>query len=66
MKKKIMHGENTYSEVVWHCSLGSLVVSFQSKSVVVPSSGEHLVTILGQCHHTRVVEMNQVTQHLVD
>jgi hypothetical protein len=30
---------------------------------VLSSSGELPVTIPGQCHHTRVVEMNQVTQH---
>jgi hypothetical protein len=33
---------------------------------MVPSSGEHLATIPRQCHHTRMVEMNQVTQHMVD
>jgi hypothetical protein len=33
---------------------------------VVSSSGELLATILGQCHHPRVVETNQVTQHLVE
>jgi hypothetical protein len=61
-----MHGEKTYPEVMRHYSLNSLVVSIRSKLVVVPSSGELQATILGHCHHTRVVEMNQVTQHLVD
>jgi hypothetical protein len=61
-----MHGENIYPEVVRHCSLGSPIVSIRSKLVVVPSSGDHLATIPRQCHHTRVVEMNHVTQHLVD
>jgi hypothetical protein len=61
-----MHGENTYPEVVRHCSLGSPVVSIWSKMVVVPSCGELPVIIPGQCHHTQVVEINQVTQHLVD
>jgi hypothetical protein len=61
-----MHEENTYPEVVLHYSLGIPVASIWSKSVVLPCSGELPVTIPGQCHHTRVVEMNQVTQHLVD
>jgi hypothetical protein len=61
-----MHEENTYPEVVQHYSLGSPVVSIRSKTVVVPSSGELPATIPGQCHHTRVVETNQVTQYLVD
>jgi hypothetical protein len=56
-----MHGENTYTEVIQHCSLGSPVVSVRSKTVVVLISGELLATILGQCHHTQVLEMNQVT-----
>jgi hypothetical protein len=64
--KKIMHGENIYPEVVRHCSLGIPVASIWSKPVVLPSSGELSMTILGQCHYTRVMEMNQVTQHLVD
>jgi hypothetical protein len=66
MKKKIMHGENTYLEVVRHYSLGIPVSSIWSIPVVLPSSGELSATILGQCHHTRVLEMNQVTQNLVD
>jgi hypothetical protein len=66
MKKEIMHAENTYPEVVRHCSLGIPVASLRSKLVMLPSSGELPVTIPGQCHHTRVVETNQVTQHLVD
>jgi hypothetical protein len=61
-----MHGEKTYPEVVRHCSLGSPVVYIRSKSVVLTSSGELSTTIPGQCNHTRVVEMNQVTQDLVD
>jgi hypothetical protein len=61
-----MHGENTYPKVVRHCSLGIPVASIWSKPVVLPSSGELPVTILGQCHRTRVVETNQLTQHLVD
>jgi hypothetical protein len=61
-----MHAENTYLEVVHHCSLDILIASIWRKPVVLPSSCELLVTIPGQCHHTRVVEMNQVTQHLVD
>jgi hypothetical protein len=65
MKKKI-YGENTYPEVVRHCSLGSPVASIRSEPIVLPSSGELTTTIPGQCHHTRVVETNQVTQHLVD
>jgi hypothetical protein len=66
MKKKIMHEKKTYPEVVRHCSLGSPVVSIQSKLAVLPSSGELPATIPEQCHHIQVVEMNQVTQHLVD
>jgi hypothetical protein len=66
MKKKIMHGEKTYLEVMSHWSLGSPIVSIRSKPVVLPSIGELQVTILGLCHHTRVVDTNQVTQHLVD
>jgi hypothetical protein len=61
-----MHGEKTYLEVMRHCSLVSPVVSIQSKLVMVPSSGELQATIPRQCHHTQVVETNQVTQHLVD
>jgi hypothetical protein len=61
-----MHGENTYPEVMRHCSLVSPVVSILSKPIVLPSSGELQATIPGQCHYTRVVETNQVTQHLVD
>jgi hypothetical protein len=61
-----MHEENTYPEVVRHCSLGSPVVSIRSKTVVVLSSGKLSVTIPGKCHHTWAVEMNLVTQHLVD
>jgi hypothetical protein len=59
-----MHKENTYPEVVRHCSLDSRIVSIWSKTVVVPSSDE--TTIPGQCHHIQVVKTNQVTQHLVD
>jgi hypothetical protein len=58
MKKKIMHAENTYPEVVRHCFLGIPVASIWSKPVVLPSSGEFSVTITGQCHLTRVVETN--------
>jgi hypothetical protein len=61
-----MHGENTYLEVMRHCSLGIPVASIWSKPVVLQSSGELPVTIHGKCHHTHVVETNQVTQHLVD
>jgi hypothetical protein len=61
-----MHVENTYPEVVHHYSLVIPITSIWSKPVVLPSSGELPVTIPGQCHHTRVVETNQVTQHLVD
>jgi hypothetical protein len=42
-----MDGENTYPEVVQHCSLGCPVVSIQSKPVVVPSSVELPTTIPG-------------------
>jgi hypothetical protein len=66
MKKKIIHGENTYLEVVRHCSLGSPIASIRSELIVLPSSGELTTIIPGQCHHTQVVETNQVTQHLVD
>jgi hypothetical protein len=59
-----MYEENTYLEVVWYCSLGSPVVSIRSIPVVVPSSGELPMTTQ-QCHHPRVVDMTQVTQHLV-
>jgi hypothetical protein len=55
MKKKIMHAENTYLEVMRHCSLGIPVVSIWSKPVVLSSSGELSVTIPAQCHHTQVV-----------
>jgi hypothetical protein len=55
-----MHEEKTYLEVVRHYSLDSPVVSIRSKSVVLPSSGELPMTILEQCHHTRVVD---VTSH---
>jgi hypothetical protein len=65
MKKK-KYGENTYPKVVRRCSLGSLVAFIRSESIVLPSSGELMMTVPGQCHHTRVVETNQVTQHLVD
>jgi hypothetical protein len=61
-----MHGENTYPEVVHHCFRQSPVVSIRSKPVVLPSSGELPGTIPRRCHHTRVVEMNQFAQHLVD
>jgi hypothetical protein len=60
-EEKIMHGENTYPEVIQHCSLGSPVVSVRSKTVVVLISGELLATIPRQCHHTQVLETNQVT-----
>jgi hypothetical protein len=53
-----MRGENTYPEVMCHCSLGIPVASIWCKPVVLPSSGELPATIPGQCHHTRVVEMN--------
>jgi hypothetical protein len=61
-----MHEENTYPEVVHHYSLAIPVASIWSKPVVLPSSGELPAIIPGQCHHTWVVGMNQVTQHLVD
>jgi hypothetical protein len=61
-----MHGENTYPQVVRNCSLGICVASIWSKPVVLPSSGKLPATIPGQCHDTRVVEMNQDTQHLVN
>jgi hypothetical protein len=61
-----MHREKIYPEVVHHCSLGSPIVSIRSNPVVVPSISELQVTIPEQCHHTQVVEMNQVTQQLVD
>jgi hypothetical protein len=61
-----MHEEKTYPKVMRHCSLDSPVASIWSKLVVLSSSGELQATIPEQCHHTRVVEMNQVTQHLVD
>ncbi len=64
MKKK--YEENTYPEVVRHCSLGCPVASIRSEPIVLPSSGELTTTVPGHCHHTRVVEMNQVTQHLID
>jgi hypothetical protein len=60
-----MHGENTYPEVVRHCSQGIPVASVWSKPVVLPSSGELLATIPRECHYTRVVETNQVTRYLV-
>jgi hypothetical protein len=65
MKKKI-YEENIYPEVMHHCSLGNPVASIKSESIVLPSSGELTMTAPGHCHHRRVVEMNQVTQHLVD
>jgi hypothetical protein len=65
MKEKI-YKENTYPEVVRHCSLGSPVASIRSEPIVLPSSGELTMTVPGHCHHTQVVETNQVTQHLVD
>jgi hypothetical protein len=49
-----------------HGSWGSPVASIKSKQIVVPSSGELTTTVPGHCRHTRVVDMNQVTQHLVD
>jgi hypothetical protein len=66
MKKNIIYGENTYPEVVRHCSLGSLIASIRSELIVLPSSDELTTTVPGKCHHTWVVERNQVTQHLVD
>jgi hypothetical protein len=45
-----MHGENTYPDVVRHCSLGNVVVSIRSKTVLVPSMGELPVTI-HSIHH---------------
>jgi hypothetical protein len=65
MKKKI-YGENNYSKVVRHCSLGSPVASIRSEVIMLPCSAEITTTVPRQCDHTRVVEMNQVTQHLVD
>jgi hypothetical protein len=61
-----MHEENTYPEVVRHCFLGIVIASIWSKPIALPSSGEPSAIIPGQCHHTRVVETNQVTQHLLD
>jgi hypothetical protein len=49
-----------------HYSLGSPVASIKSELIVLPSSGELTMIVPGHCHHTRVVETNQVTQHLVD
>jgi hypothetical protein len=49
-----------------HCSLGCPVASIRSELIVLPSSGELMTIVLGHCHHTQVVETNQVTQHLVD
>jgi hypothetical protein len=48
-----------------HCSLHGHM-SIKSEPIVRPSSRELTTTVLGHCHHPRVVEMNQVTQHLVD
>jgi hypothetical protein len=53
-----MHAENTYPEVVRYCFLSIPVASIWSTPVVLPSGGELPVTILGHCHHTRVVETN--------
>jgi hypothetical protein len=64
MKK--IYEENIYPEVMRHCSLGSPVASIRSEPIALPSSGELTMTINGHCLHTRVVETNQVTQHLVD
>jgi hypothetical protein len=61
-----MPEENTYPEVVRHCSLSSHIISIRIKLVLLPSSGELPVTIPEQCHHAQVTEMNQITQHLVD
>jgi hypothetical protein len=66
MKKNSCVEKKTYPEVMHHWSLGNPVVSIQSKLVVLPSSGELQATIPGCDHHPQVVEMNQVTQHLVD
>jgi hypothetical protein len=49
-----------------HYSLGSPIASIRSEPIVLPSSGELTMTILGHCHHTRVVKTNQVIQHLID
>jgi hypothetical protein len=65
MKKKI-YKENTYLEVVHHCSLESPIASIRSEPIVLPSSGEFTTTVPGHCHHTGVVETNQITQLLVD
>jgi hypothetical protein len=64
MKKK--YEKNTYPEVVRHCSLGGPVASIRSELIVLPSSHKLTTTVPGHCHHPRVVETNQVTQHLVD
>jgi hypothetical protein len=66
MKIKIIYGENTYPEVVRHYSLSSPVASIRSEPIVLPCSGELTTIVPRQCHHTLVVETNQVTQHLVD
>jgi hypothetical protein len=51
---------------VRHYSLGSPIASIRSKPIVLPGSGELTTTVPRHCHHTRVVETKQVTQHLVD
>jgi hypothetical protein len=61
-----MHREKTYPEVMCHYSLGHPAVSIRTKPVLVTSSDELQMTIPGQCHHTQVVKMNQIIQHLVD
>jgi hypothetical protein len=58
--------KNTYPEVVHHCSLGGPVASIRSEPIVLSSSHKLTKTIPGHCNHPRVVETNQVTQHLVD
>jgi hypothetical protein len=58
--------KNTYSKVMRHCSLGGPVASIRSKLIVLLSSRELTTTFPGHCHRPRVVEMNQVTQQLVD
>jgi hypothetical protein len=49
-----------------HCSLGGPIASIRSEPIVLPSSHELTMTVPEHCHHPRVVEANQVTQHLVD
>jgi hypothetical protein len=64
MKKN--YKKNTYPEVVRYFSLDGPVASMRSEPIMLSSSHELTMTVPGRCHHPRVVETNQVTQHLVD